>query len=131
MKTVNGDLMNNISTLEIGDLIKEERLIVNAKEDLELLELKKKLIDGNIGDGNKRYDDIIEDIVDQENVIFEVYLVVNILNQSKNNYLIAHNTLKINEREYSIALIKYDSGQITFNERMSTYNQMFKSVRNI
>lgn len=133
LKTINGDLMNDISTIEIEPLIEEQASVINAKEDLELLELKKSLIDDNIGDDNDRYDDVVEDIVDQEDVIakaekqatYEIYSAINTLNQSKNNYLTAKNSLTVNEKMYAIDLVKYEIGQITFNERMATYNDMF------
>lgn len=133
LKIINGELLDNIDLSDIDNLITEESSIVNAQEDLELLEIKKELIDNNIGDDNDYYDDVVEDIVDQEDVIekakkneaFDIYSAVNTLKQSRNNYLTAQNTLKIYERVYAIDLIKYEIGQITFNERMSSYNQMF------
>ena len=133
LKTINGDLMNDISTVAIAPLVEEQSSIINTKEDLELLELKQSLIDDNIGDDNDRYEDIVEDIVDQKDVIvkaekeatYKIYSAMNTLNQSRNNYLTAKNSLTVNEKMYAVDLVKYEIGHITFNERMATYNAMF------
>ena len=133
IKTVNGDLMNAIATIAIEPLVEEQSSIINAVEDLELLELRKSLIDDNIGDDNDRYDDVVEDIVDQKDLIanakkevtYDVYSAINTLNQSRNNYLTAKNSLVVNEKMFSIDMVKYRIGQITFNERIGTYNDMY------